>query len=171
MVYFYKKIGKKYILRLSDNYTAFYFRSIIKAKGRGLVAIESPKNLASLLGLQFENLTHNNIGFILNRLSIESKEVIFAGSYLQTSTTKRQGCQIDLLIQTKNRVYVCECKLHNCEIKKSCIAEVETKIALLIKPRGTSFHPVLIHANQVSERVIEEDYFSAIIDLGEGIFA
>lgn len=166
-----RKVGKKYILRLNDNYTAFYFRAIAKTRAAGLIQSEPPKNLASLLGLQFENLVYNNIAFILTRLNIEMKDVFFAGPYVQTSTTRRQGCQVDLLIHAKNRVYVCECKLYSGEIGKAITSEVAAKISRIPKIKGISFHPVLIHGNIVADSVMEEDYFDEIIDLGDGLFA
>ncbi len=129
------------------------------------------RNLTSVLGLQFENLVHNNLAFILARLNIETRDVAFAGPYIQTQTTRRKGCQVDLLIHVRNRVYVCECKLHAGEIGRSVIEEVDTRIARLPKAKGVSFHPVLIHANTVADSVMEEGYFDAIINLGDGVFA
>lgn len=164
-----KQQGKKYTLSISDNYTAFYFRAIAPAKTPGRIQAKTPANLASLLGLQFENLVHNNILFILEQLHIKPTDVVFAAPFLQTATTRRQGCQIDLLIQARNRVYVCECKLHTSEIPYAIIAEVEAKIARLPNTKGISFHPVLIHGHLVAESVIETDYFDAIINLGDGI--
>ncbi|MGI9278882.1 MAG: hypothetical protein ACR2PX_04525 [Endozoicomonas sp.] len=166
-----RKVGKKYVLRITDNYTVFYFRAISKIKNQGLPQSSSPKHLSSLLGLQFENLAYNNIAFILDRLHIKVRDVTFAGPYVQTATARRQGCQVDLLIHVRNRVYVCVCKLHSGEVAHSVINDVNDKIARLPKVRGISFHPVLIHANTVAESILEEDYFDEIIDLGEGIFS
>ena len=166
-----KKAGKKYVLRLTDSYTVFYFRAIFRIKSKGLPQNATPLNLPSLLGLQFENLAFNNITFIIDRLNIKVRDVTFAGPYVQTATTRRQGCQVDLLIHARNRVYVCECKLLSGEVAHSVINDVDEKIARLPKSRGVSFHPVLIHANTVSESIQEEDYFDEIIDLGEGLFS
>lgn len=41
------------------------------------------------------------------------------------------------------------------------------KISLLKYPKGYSCRPVLIHVNGVSENVIDDDYFAAIIDISE----
>ncbi|UYM15699.1 AAA family ATPase [Endozoicomonas euniceicola] len=163
-----RKPGKKYALKISDNYTALYFRAIAKTKAPGKIQPTTPANLPSLLGLQFENLVHNNILFILKQLHLNIQDIAFAAPYLQTTTTRRQGCQIDLLIQAKNRVYVCECKLHSGEITRAIIPEVQAKISKLPKPKGISFHPVLIHGNRVAESVIEEDYFDRVINLADG---
>ena len=70
------------------------------------------------------------------------------------------------MIQTKfDSLYVCEIKFSKHEIGVSVIPEVQKKINSLHRPRGTSCRPVLIHVNGVSEQLIEEDYFSAIIDV------
>ena len=164
-----KKSGAKSVVRLNDNYTAFYFRAIQKNKLRPGSTGGKPKNLASLLGLQFENLAFNNRQFIFEQLNINPADVLFAGPYFQTTTAKRKGCQIDLLIQLRNRVYICECKLSTSEIPGSVISEVSDKISKLSNPKGVSFHPVLIHANIVAESVYEEDYFDAIIDMSDGL--
>ncbi len=166
-----QKLGTKGVLRLCDNYTAFYFRAILKNKSVGLLNTGAPKNLPSLFGLQFENLVHNNIHFVLNKLAINLKDVVFADYYTQTATTRRQGCQIDLLIQTKNRIYICECKLYSSEIGTNIINEIQNKLDKLPKLSGMTYHPVLIHANQVSEHLLEEDYFSQIIDISEALKA
>ncbi|MET4709335.1 AAA+ ATPase superfamily predicted ATPase [Endozoicomonas sp. NE43] len=166
-----RKQGKKYALKISDNYTAFYFRAIQPTRLQSGIHSEAPKHLPSLLGLQFENLVHNNVAFILDQLHIKPSDAAFAAPYLQTATAQREGCQIDLLIQARNRVYVCECKLYNEEITRSIIPEVQTKIAKLHRPSGISFHPVLIHGNRVAESVFEEDYFDEIVHLGDGLWA
>ena len=164
-----QQAGKRYSLKISDNYTAFYFRAIAKTKTKGRLQPAAPKHLASLPGLQFENLVHNNLPFILNQLQLNRQDVTFAAPYLQTTTTRRQGCQIDLLIQAKNRVYVCECKLYSGEIPSTIISEVKNKMAKLPKSRGISFHPVLIHGHLVAESVIEADYFDEIIHMGDAL--
>jgi len=165
-----KSSSKTYVLRITDNYTAFYFRAIAKFKTNSLVQAPKPTNLASLLGLQFENLTHNNISFILSRLNIESKDVRFAGFHFQSQTKIRQSCQIDLLIHVKNRVYICECKLYSEEITGSIISEVKQKINKLPQIKGVSYEPVLIHGNLVADSVVDSDYFNEIIDLSDSIF-
>lgn len=164
-----KKLGNKGVIRLCDNYTAFYFRAMLNRQSAGLIHRGIPKNLPSLLGLQFENLVHNNLHFVLAKLAVKIEDVIFADYYTQTATTRRQGCQVDLLIQTKNRVYVCECKLYSNEIGKEIITEVKNKIDKLPKLAAITYHPVLIHANLVSDAVMEDDYFSTIIDLSEAL--
>jgi hypothetical protein len=52
-------------------------------------------------------------------------------------------------------------------LPRSIIDEVQQKIDRLKAPKNFSSRPVLIHVNGVSDAVLEEDYFSAIIDFGE----
>lgn len=162
-----KKLSTKHILRISDSYTAFYFRAI--APNLGKISDESPlpKALPSLIGLQFENLIQNNQSILLDALNIKPADVIYQGPHYQSKTQKRAGCQVDHLIHTRqNNLYICEAKLYAGMIERSIIQEVQQKLDRLVQPRGTSFRPVLIHANQVSESVIESDFFDEIIDLG-----
>lgn len=49
----------------------------------------------------------------------------------------------------------------------SVIEEVEEKIKRLLFPKGFSCRPVLIHVNGVSEEVLEQDFFSNIIDMSQ----
>jgi hypothetical protein len=46
----------------------------------------------------------------------------------------------------------------------SIIGEMKQKIKKLKMPRNFSYRPVLIHVNGVQASVIEEGYFSSIID-------
>lgn len=164
-----KKRGIKQRFRISDNYTAFYFRSIKKHAERvENTGINSePLNVASILGLQFEVLALNNIDYIVEQLGV--KNPIFIGGYFQTKTQRQEACQIDILIQTKSRLYICECKLLNEDVGTGIIKEVQTKIDRLTKDKKLSCHPVLIHANGVSHSVEESDYFDRIIDLRDAL--
>lgn len=46
-----------------------------------------------------------------NKLGIKSEDILCDNPYFQRGTLKRQGCQIDYLIQTKYKtLYVCEIK-------------------------------------------------------------
>jgi len=164
-----KKKSNYFVLRPSDNYTLFYFRYILPLKEARQMGGAGNKNLPNILGLQFENLVHNNVEYILDKIGIKSKDVLFAGGYYQTANKRRQGCQIDLMIQTKNRVYVCECKLYSGEVPRNIVNEIQSKIDKLVAARGVSFHPVLIHANMVNKSVEDNDYFDHIIDMQDAL--
>lgn len=157
--------------KIADNYTAFFFRSINKQNviKEHTKTVQVPANLASILGLQFENLVENNVNYILNELQV--KHPIFVGSYFQTKTQRQDGCQIDLLIQTKQRLYICECKMLGKKIPKAIINEVDQKIKRLKKNSNIQVCPVLIHVNGVMDSVIQEDYFSHIINMSDSLRA
>lgn len=165
------KLGRATKFKIADNYTAFFFRSISKQNELAERTRREtiPDNLASILGLQFENLVSNNTDYIMDKLNIT--DPIFVGGYFQTKTQRQDGCQIDLLIQTKHRLYVCECKLLSGKVQKSIIKEVQQKIAKLTRDSAMTVYPVLIHANGVADSVAKENYFNHIIDMSEALRA
>ena len=154
---------------IADNYTAFFFRSISKqneiAKRTGRETV--PDNLAGILGLQFENLVYNNAYYLLEKLNIT--DPVFVGGYFQTQTQRQKGCQIDLLIQTRHRLYVCECKMLAGKVQKTIIQEVKQKVARLARDKTMTVCPVLIHANGVVDSVVKENYFNHIIDMSDAL--
>lgn len=157
--------------RLKDNYLRFYLKHVELNKSaiqKGLF-YEKPLNSLpgwnALLGLQFEVLVLNNSLSILRLLQISPADVENLGPYYQPTTAQRQGCQIDLLIQTKqNILYVCEIKFSKNPIGEAVAREVDEKILRLTKPKGISCLPVLIHINGVTEDLEDEQYFYRIID-------
>ncbi|WP_225538625.1 hypothetical protein [Wolbachia endosymbiont of Mansonella perstans] len=72
------------------------------------------------------------------------------------------------MIQAKfNTLYICEIKFSKNKIGHSIVQKIQTKIDILNRPKGFSCRPVLIHVNDVSDDVIDSDYFASIIDFGE----
>lgn len=160
--------------RLSDNYLRFYLKYIEKYLvdvENNVFSFKSVENLPgwmSMLGLQFENLVLNNRASIHKLLNLKSENIITANPYFQRKTAKCQPCQIDYLIQTKfNTLFVCEIKFSKQEIGTSVIEEVQQKIKYLVRPKGFSCFPILIHVNGVSDGVLESGYFAEILDFGE----
>jgi uncharacterized protein len=83
-------------------------------------------------------------------------------------TAKQPGCQIDYMIQTKfNTLYVCEVKFSKNPIGADVIKEVQQKIDRLKQPKGFSCRPVLIHVNGVTNDLVDNHYFAAIIDFSQ----
>jgi len=160
--------------RLSDNYLRFYLKYIAPNQGKikkgqyKEVSLSSLGKWDTVMGLQFENLVLNNRNKILDILNIKPEDVVTDNPYYQRQSTSQKGCQIDYLIQTKYKnLYVCEIKFSRNPVNTKVIGDIKTKINRLIQPRGSSFLPVLIHVNGVTESVIEEDYFYEIIDFCE----
>lgn len=155
--------------RLRDNYLRFFLRYIEPKRDiiRKMGSISVP-HWQTIMGLQFENLVLNNRAAIFDILGINHSEIEYENPFLQTKTKARQGCQIDLLIQTRfNTLYVCEIKFSRNEIGLSIIEEMEEKIKRMVLPRGFSVRPVLIHVNGVTEAVEDAGFFSHIIDFGQ----
>ena len=100
-------------------------------------------------------------------LGIPSSDCVLDGSYFQTSTKQKIGCQIDYLIQTKTTLYICEIKFSKNPIGPKVIEEVEKKIKALAIPKHISYRPVLVHVGGVADEVVYRDYFDTIIDWTE----
>jgi AAA+ ATPase superfamily predicted ATPase len=156
--------------RLSDNYLRFYLKYILKNKNKiennffDDQALMALPGLDSMMGLQFENLVLNNRRLIFEKLHIYPEEVKIDNPFFQRPQTRRKGCQIDYLIQTKSNVlYVCEIKFSKQALKLDVVDEVKDKIKAFQVPKGFSVLPVLIHVNGVHERVEAAEYFSHII--------
>jgi uncharacterized protein len=156
--------------RIRDNYLRFYLKYILPHKEQ----IEStqlqrlPQGWLSIMGIQFENLVTNNGSLVCKILGISPEDLVIANPYFQTAGTRKRGCQIDYLIQTRFRyLYACEVKFRQEKVGTEVIAEVEEKLRRLQLPRGFSCRPVLIHVNGVTEDIIDSGYFARIIDFSE----
>lgn len=156
--------------RIRDNYLRFYLKYILPHKEQ----IEStqlqrlPQGWLSIMGLQFENLVLNNGSLVCRILGVSPEDLLIAKGYFQTAGTRKRGCQIDYLIQTRFRyLYACEVKFRQGAIGTEVIEEVEEKLRHLQLPRGFSCRPVLIHVNGVTEEVADSGYFARIIDMSE----
>ena len=116
-----------------------------------------------------ETLLLQNRSFILDQLDVQ--HVVADGSYLQTATANRKGCQIDYLIQTKtNSLLLCEFKFKRRTIGMEIIDEINQKINRLVIPRGIGVVPVLFHSGEVNDRVFESQFFYKTIDLENVIY-
>ncbi len=168
------KLSKLSRYRLSDCFLRFYFRMIapklnaIKEGQYNDIALSSLPGWWSILGLQIENLVLNNLDSLHKLLAIDPIDILAQGPYFQRSTKRNKGCQIDYLIETKMcTLYVCEIKFSQNPLSTSVIESVGKKIDALTIPKHYAVHPVLIHCNEVSEQVIERDYFYRIINFAD----
>jgi len=165
------KASKLSHYRLKDNYIRFYLKYILPHKNKINEGAFNDKSLSALpgwgamMGLQFENLVLNNRKRIWETLQITPDEIVWDNPYFQNKTSRQHGCQIDYLIQTKySNLYVCEIKFSLSQVRRDIVLEVEEKIKNLLRPKGFSCRPVLIHVNGVHEEVIDQAYFSQIVD-------
>lgn len=155
--------------RLSDNYLRFYLKYIYPNATKiekGLYkdsGIDKLSGFDTFIGLQFENVILNNYIDVCKELNISPTSVLNIGPYFQTKTARQKSCQIDLLIQTKNTLYVCELKARR-EINISVIEEVKKKIEILKSPATLSVRSVLIYAGHLNQEILAKDYFDKIIN-------
>ena len=156
-------------LRLSDNYLRFYLKYIQPNRRRiERGTLTRLPNIDSILGLQFENVVLKNRHYLFQRLGIDANDVINDNPFFQSKTQRRPGCQIDYLIQTRQRtLYVCEIKFSRNPIPSDVAREVQEKIGRLQIPKGMSYRAVLIHAGTLSSALDGGDFFSATIDLAQ----
>ena len=120
----------------------------------------------SIFGLQLENTVLHNRAGILEHLNIDPNDVIYDNPYFQRPTQRQKGCQIDYLIQTRDRtLYVCEIKSSRNPIPAGVTQEVAEKIKRLQLPRGMSYRPVLIYSGTLTDTLHDDEYFSSKLDL------
>lgn len=160
--------------RLSDNYLRFYLKFIKPNKNKIIqnrfedINIETFPGWRTILGLQFENLVLKNRKKIWEKLGIKPEDIVADNPFFQRRTTLTEGCQIDYLIQTRfNTLFACEFKFSTEELQMKTIHDMMDKLKDLILPRRFSSWPVLIHVNGVTESVLDEGYFTEVIDFSE----
>ncbi len=159
------------IFRLRDNYLRFYLKFIVPNKLKieqgafSYRALDDLSNWESILGLQFENLVVNNLPKICRILGFDSFDI--AGPFFQRKTKSHLGCQVDLLIQRNNTLYICEVKFRRGLVGYEVVGEAQQKAERLVYPKGYSIRTVLIHVNGVTKQVSESGEFDKIIDFSE----
>jgi uncharacterized protein len=158
--------------RLCDNYLRFYLKyvephrsQIESGRFRGK-ALESLDQWDTILGLQFENLVHQNIETVIEKLGIDPSKVINAGPYLQRATARQKGCQVDLLIQTKRILYLLEIKFRK-QIGREVAAEMQLKVASLAKTDRLSIRTGLIYEGTLSPSIQSEELFDLLLEAKE----
>lgn len=160
--------------RIKDNYLRFYLKYIDPRKeqiekgifNRKMSSLDTLLAWDAIRGLQFENLVLDNTLDIIDALGIEHKNIIQYGSFFQTQTKKRQGCQIDLMILDKYQtVYLCEIKFKR-EIGREVINDVQEKIKRLERPKYISVRPILIYSGELSTALLQDDFFDKTFDVG-----
>ena len=163
--------------RISDNYTRFYLKYINPSQeiiGSGAYEFQSLSDFpgwSSIMGLQFENLVLNNRRVIIEKLGINPSEIIYDNPYFQLAKSRKKGCQIDYMIQTKfNTLYLCEIKFSKQPVGVNVVEDILDKIESLDLPKRTSVKPVLIHVNGITEDLDDKKFFANIIDFGDLCF-
>jgi len=160
--------------RLQDNYLRFYLKYMapnISKINKGQfekINLRSFPGWDGIMGYQFETIVLNNRFLIFEKLGINVEDIVCDNPFFQTTTQKTKGCQIDYLIQTKQKtLYACEIKFSSNTLTPVVVKEMKEKLSKLSLPRGFSCVPVLIYASDISNKVIDEDYFYQMIDFSE----
>jgi uncharacterized protein len=154
--------------RLKDNYLRFYLKYIEPAREKIMAGIFESRTLQSfsafdgILGLQFQNLVLNNLPLVLQQLKIPPAQVRSASPYFQNKTGRQKACQIDLLIDTKYAVYLCEIKFRQ-RLAVSIIDEVADTATKLKMVPGKSLRRVLIYMGELAAGIADGGAFDELI--------
>lgn len=154
--------------RIKDNYTRFYLHFVEprkKAIENGLFDFSSLEQLHGfdgMFGQQFECLVLNHLPRLFPLLGLEQSLVLSAAPYVQRKTEKREGCQIDLLIQTQRMLLVVEIKRRK-EIKYEVVDEVAEKIRRLQHRKDLSIRTALVYDGNLAKTVPADHFFDFII--------
>jgi hypothetical protein len=146
----------------------FYLKYILPKKhliDEGLydeLFLEDLPEWNTIMGLQFENLVLNNLSSLLKILQIPPSTMLSAAPYFQRQTKRHKACQIDLLIQCRNSLYVCEIKLAQ-KITTEVIDDMKEKISKLSLPQGISVRSVLIYQGELTPQIRQLDYINYLI--------
>ena len=158
--------------RLRDNYTRFYLKYVLPRKAAResgafrYTPLDRLPGWDAIMGLQFENLVLNNADALIEALGLDKSLIISAAPYRKQmrrgSSTSDGGCQIDLLLQLKQALYVIEVK-RRATIDSSVTDDVLEKVKRLPNPRGLSVRPVLVYEGILSPAVNENGVFVAAL--------
>jgi AAA+ ATPase superfamily predicted ATPase len=168
------KPGKSILYRLSDNYLRFYLHYIepnlakIEQGAYQNIPLSTLPGLETMLGFQLESLLLKNRPLLYQELGIHPQDIVMDNPYVQSSTTKKKGCQIDYLLHMRsNTLFVCEIKMRRRELGLEVIDEMKSKIDALSFPRGFGVSPVLFHLGPISDALLSSQYFYRIIDIAD----
>ena len=125
-------------------------------------SLEQLKGLDAMFGFQFENLVLGNLQMLFPMLGLETSLVLSAAPYSQRATADREGCQIDLMIQTQRMLMAVEIKRRR-EIGHEIIDEVSEKIRKLKFSGRLSLRTALVYDGRLSPSVAADRYFDFLI--------
>jgi len=165
-------LGKQKLYRLSDCFLRFQlkyvepYRDLIEQGAYKKVATGNLPGWDSIMGFQLESLLLANREFLFHALGLDSSTIVRDNPYIQTPTTRRKGCQIDYLIQTKmNSLIICEFKFSKNELSSSLLSEFKEKVDTLLTPKGFGKALALFHIGGVSPKIEESLLFYRVVDL------
>jgi AAA+ ATPase superfamily predicted ATPase len=149
---------------ICDPYIRFYLKAVLPQKSnikKGLGA--PPKNLDSLLGLQFEHVVRQNMDIVLRALNVKTEDVIYCDRYMSSDY------EIDLLVETRRSFFIIEMKYYSGEVPQNISKQMENKLDRFGTPQQKSVKSVVIHANGVSHGLQNSDYVDMTIDIFDAL--
>ena len=154
--------------RIRDNYVRFYLKYIEPKKvaiRNGSYAFASLEDLSGwdgMMGLQFENLVRGNVRALLPLIGFGNSVVTSIAPYFKAGSSKGDGFQIDLLVQTKSSVCVVEIKRQT-RILASVENDVREKVRRLALPRSRSVRTALVYEGRLAPEIAENAYFDFLV--------
>lgn len=154
--------------RLSDNYLRFFLKYVEPVQSRierGLyqrTPLESLMVWDTVMGLQCENLLLENVPVLMERVGLGNVAVLNAAPYVQRQTLRRKGCQVDLMIRTRQSLYVFEVKFRK-TITVAVVGDVREKVARLKVPKTLSVRTGLVYAGELDAAVPESEFFDFLV--------
>ncbi|MFT5467635.1 MAG: AAA+ ATPase superfamily predicted ATPase [Verrucomicrobiales bacterium] len=154
--------------RLSDNYLRFYLRYIEPVRSQiesGLyqqAPVETFRAWDTIMGLQFENLILENLPAMLAIAGLDKTPMLNAGPFYQAATKRKKGCQIDLMLRSRQSLYIFEIKFRK-RIQKSVIGDVQRKVDNLSPSRSLAIRTGLIYEGTLDSEIEKSDYFDYLI--------
>jgi uncharacterized protein len=146
--------------RLRDEYLRFYFHfiepnlaRIASSQRRYHFDRVTRDSWDTFLGLGFEHLVSNNLPAVMDKIGA-SQVLARVGSYWHHRTRKREGLQIDLVVEREDNVSnLIECKWSRVPVGVEIVADLERKARLYPNPRRHTLEPVLVTASGATRKV------------------
>jgi hypothetical protein len=158
--------------RLADNYLRFflkYVQPVAEQITKGLyqhAGLEALQAWDTVMGLQFENLIVENLPAVLAKTGLSRVAILNAGPFFQAKTLRKEACQVDLMLRSKQGLYVFELKFRG-RIDKAVVGEVQEKVARLRIDRSLSVRTGLIYQGELDPAIEESDYFDYLLPFEE----
>lgn len=163
-----KNLPRTITYRIGDNYLRFYLKYIepvAEQIQKGLyrrTPIEALVAWETLMGLQFENLVLTNMNALFAKTGLANVPILNAGPYCQTRTGRREGCQVDLLVRTRQSLHIFETKFRK-RIDMSVIAEVKQKVDRIKAGRAPSIRTGLVFHGELDPEIEASNYFDHLV--------
>lgn len=154
---------KKVHYRLDDYYLRFYFAFIhpniqgisMQSENYGFERI-TKNRWDPFAGLSFENFVRDHADIVLEKLGFEGG-VKRVGSFWQTPTKRKQGVQIDLIIECHDRMtFVCECKWSRQKVGLNVVSDLRRRMGLYPNPQNHTLKPLIVAPGGVTKPVLKE---------------